>query len=278
MDDSETLVSAIQLNCQDDLSANLERAETWIHRAAEGGAKLVVLPENFAFMGPEVCKRELAEELGDCSAPIQGMLSRVAREAQVVLVGGGYSVRSHDPLRPFNVCGVFLPDGALAFSYRKMHLFEVDLPDGRRLSELVANLPGDELVVGQAAGFGLGLSICYDLRFPELYRGLVDRGAEVLLAPSAFTLETGKDHWHVLLRARAIESQCWMIAAGQWGQHPKGLRCYGHSLIVDPWGTVVAQCGDGEGICSATITRKRIAEVRRRLPALSHRRIGLSES
>jgi predicted amidohydrolase len=168
---------------------------------------------------------------------------------------------------------VFDPGGNLAAAYRKIHLFDVDLPDGTRLRESDTTTPGREPAVAEVDGFKLGLSVCYDLRFPELYRALVDRGAEVLLVPAAFTLTTGKEHWHVLLRARAIEAQCWLVAAGQWGRHPRGRASYGHSLVVDPWGTVVAEAADRVGFVIADIERPDLARVRDALPSLRHRRL-----
>jgi predicted amidohydrolase len=181
--------------------------------------------------------------------------------------------KSGDPLRPYNTCAVFGSDGALLARYRKIHLFDVDLQDGTRLAESSATTSGSAPELFDVKGFRVGLSICYDLRFPELYRALVARGAEVLLVPAAFTLHTGKDHWHVLLRARAIESQCWVVAAAQWGKHPKGRASYGHSMIVDPWGVVVAECSNRVGFASADVDGDLIAETRRVLPSLLHRRL-----
>jgi predicted amidohydrolase len=152
-------------------------------------------------------------------------------------------------------------------------LFDVDLPDGTELRESSHTSSGAEPVVVEVAGFKVGLSICYDLRFPELYRALVSRGAEVLVVPAAFTLLTGKDHWHVLLRARAIEAQSWVIAAAQWGTHPKGRTTYGHSLVIDPWGCVVAECSDRVGLVVADLDRGYLELVRKRLPSLCHRRL-----
>jgi len=168
---------------------------------------------------------------------------------------------------------VFAPDGRLAAHYHKVHLFDVSLADGTELRESASTTAGTSLSGVRVGGFAVGLSICYDLRFPELYRGLVDGGAEVLLVPAAFTLHTGKDHWEPLLRARAIESQAWVVAAAQFGAHPRGRRCYGHSLIIDPWGAVVAQCPDRIGMALATIDRDYLEQVRRSLPSLKHRRL-----
>jgi len=264
-------IAAVQLQCQDDVSENLARCRDWVGRAAERGAKLVLLPENFAFMGPEADKRSIAEQLGDASAPIQRSLSEMAKAAGVVLVGGGFPEASGDERRPFNTLVVYGSDGALVSTYRKIHLFDVRLPDGSEISESAATTAGREPRVVDVLGYKLGLSICYDLRFPELYRALADRGAELLLVPAAFTLLTGKDHWHVLLRARAIEAQCFVMAAAQWGTHPKGRTTYGHSLVADPWGTVIAEASDGPGLVVAELDPAVLERVRANLPSLRHR-------
>jgi deaminated glutathione amidase len=266
-------VAAVQLNSQEEVGENLAACRLQVRAAAERGARIVVLPENFAYLGPEPGKREHAERLGDRAAPIQSVLGELAREHGVVLVAGGFPERSDDPNRPFNTCAVFDQEGGVIGAYRKIHMFDVSLPDGTELSESAATLAGTEPVVVDALGLRLGLSVCYDLRFPELYRQLVDLGAEVLLVPAAFTLQTGKDHWHVLLRARAIESQCWLVAAAQWGRHPKGRASYGHALVVDPWGTIVAECSDGPGVAVADIDLGYTARVRQSVPSLAHRRL-----
>jgi len=266
-------VAAIQLNSRDDLAHNLEACRTWIARASERGAKLVVLPENFAFFSADTGRRRVAESLSGEPGPIRRALSEWAREFSVNIVGGGFPEASPDPDRPFNTCAVVAPSGELVASYRKIHLFDVDLADGTRLRESEATAPGLAPVVVDVNGFKVGLSICYDLRFPELYRALVDQGAEVIVVPAAFTLHTGKDHWHVLLRARAIEAQAWVVAAAQWGRHPRERLTYGHSLVVDPWGTIVAEASDGVGMVLGRIERGRLDDTRQRLPSLRHRRL-----
>jgi predicted amidohydrolase len=231
------------------------------------------LPENFAFMGSEAEKRELAEALGDAEAPIQRALSDLARAEGCALIAGGMPIRSNDASRPYNASLAFDASGELAASYRKIHLFDVELPDGTHYRESQATSPGDDVVVTKLCGWNVGLSVCYDLRFPELYRGLVRRGSELLTVPAAFTLTTGKDHWHVLLRARAVESQSYVVAAAQWGAHPHGRTTFGHAMVVDPWGTVVAECPDGEGVAIAELDRDRLAAVRSSLPSLKHQRL-----
>jgi predicted amidohydrolase len=274
MDQAPNLrIAALQLNSQENVQENLSQCARLVRQAAERGAQLIVLPENFALLGAESRKREVAERLGDTQAPIQRALCKMAEQLRVTLVAGGMPELSSDPKRPFNTLVVIRPDGGIAATYRKIHLFDVDLPDGTRLSESAATSAGSEPRVVEVDGFKLGLSICYDLRFPELYRRLVDLGAEVLLVPAAFTLTTGKDHWHALLRARAIEAQCWVVAAAQWGRHPEGRASYGHALIVDPWGVVVAECSDGIGLACADIDAALTQRVRRAVPSLQHRRL-----
>lgn len=266
-------VAVVQLSSAERVAENLEVAARLVGEAAGRGAKLVVLPENFAFMGPDEDRRAHAEALGDRSAPIQGLLSKLAKEHAVTLVGGGMPERSPGVDAPFNTAVVFDERGELVASYRKIHLFDVELADGTVLEESACTAPGAEPVVIQAGGFGVGLSICYDLRFPELYRKLVDAGAEILLVPAAFTLHTGKDHWHVLLRARAIEAQCYVAAAAQWGKHPLGRTTYGHALVADPWGTIVAECSDGLGYAIARVERAKLESIRTSLPSLKHRKL-----
>lgn len=264
-------VAAVQLSARDDVAQNLSEARLWVRRAARRGAELVVLPENLAFMGSERKKRELAAPLAP-GFQIFETLSMAASDAQVWVIAGGIAETSDDPRRPFNTCAVFSPDGSMVAAYRKMHMFDVDLADGTRFLETDACKPGDSVVCVDIGPFRVGLSICYDLRFPELYRRLVDRGAQVVVIPSAFTVTTGKDHWHVLVRARAIENQVYAIAPAQYGTHPNRTT-YGKSVIVDPWGTVVAQCSDGVGMCTHTLAKRYLDEVRESLPALRHRRL-----
>jgi predicted amidohydrolase len=266
-------VAAIQLSSQDSLGENLTACAGLVEAAAERGAKLVVLPENFAFMGEDKERRGMAETMGDVNAPIQRAIADIARRNAVHVVAGGMPEKSEDAARPFNTCAVFDPNGTLVSSYRKIHLFDVDLEDGTSLRESSTTTAGQLPVVLRIGSFNIGLSICYDLRFPELYRELVTAGAEILLVPSAFTLHTGKDHWHVLLRARAIEAQCYVVAAAQFGKHPFGRSTYGHSLIADPWGTVIAEASDGLGFALGTVDAGKLTSVRSSLPSLRHRKL-----
>ena len=272
------LAACIQMSSDTDVNANLSRAEGYIRRAASRGAALVITPENTVLLGPQFHKVELAEPL---DGPIATRFSTLAKELQIHLLIGSIAERrinengQIDRQRCYNTSLLFGPSGELIASYRKIHLFDVDVPGGLSIKESDSICPGDRLVVADTILGKIGMTICYDLRFPEHYRALVDAGAEMIAVPSAFTLTTGKDHWHTLLRARAIESQTWVFAPGQWGQHDeKGMRqSYGHSMIVDPWGCVVADKGHGEGVCYAEIDLERVHSVRRAIPLASHRRI-----
>lgn len=276
MSQGSLTVAAIQMSSQGDVVENLRIANQQVEEAARRGARVVVLPENFAFMGNEEEKRGLAESLDSPShsGPIIDSLASAATKSGVWVIGGGMPTRSPDPARPFNTCVVVAPDGRVAAHYHKLHLFDVELADGSAYRESKGTMPGDEKPpVVEIEGFKVGLSICYDVRFPELYRELSRAGAEAIVIPAAFTVPTGKDHWHVLLRARAIEAQSYVIAPAQWGMHPRGRQTYGKSLIVDPWGDVIAQASEGEGIVVSEMNRGLLEDVRKRLPSLLHRRI-----
>lgn len=267
-------VAVIQLSSQDDVAKNLGRASALVAEAARAGAELVALPENFAFMGDEAHKRGLAERTEEgARGPITTAVVDAAREHAVWVIAGGMPEASLDPDRPFNTSLLVAPDGRIVARYRKIHLFDVDLPDGTRHLESGATCAGSEPVVAEVGTTKLGMTICYDLRFPELYRRLVAEGVRIVAVPAAFTLTTGKDHWHVLLRARAIENQVFVLAPAQHGRHPRGRTTYGKSLIVDPWGDVLAQCGEGEGIAVAELDFAAQERVRASLPCLLHRRL-----
>lgn len=267
--------AVVQLNSQDNVRANLDRVTVLVTEAAKSGAKLIALPENFAFMGEEAQKREVAESTDDGG---EGVITKTLRElaasADVWLVAGGMPERSGDQARPFNTSLLLAPDGNVVLRYRKIHLFDVDLPDGTKLLESGATSAGsDHAVATLGPNVKLGMTICYDLRFPELYRRLINEGVRIITVPAAFTVTTGKDHWHVLLRARAIENQCFVLAPAQHGRHPRGRQTYGKSLIVDPWGDVLAQAAEGEGWTSATLDFAAQDRVRASLPSLAHRRL-----
>lgn len=261
-----------------DIERNLSKTEALVRRAAKAGAKLIATPENTSLLGPQFHKVDLAQPV---DGAIGQRLSALARETQTyLLIGSLNEEKRHedglvDPARCYNTSLLFGPDGALVKRYRKIHLFDVDVPGGLSVRESDTISPGKDVVVADTPLGKVGMSICYDLRFPELYRAQVDQGADLIMVPSAFTLTTGKDHWHALLRARAIETQCWVMAPAQWGIHDEeGKRhSYGHSVIIDPWGTIVAECGDGEGLCYAEIDLDYTAQVRASIPVRNHRRI-----
>lgn len=272
------LVACVQLNGSSALDRNLAVTEHLVRRAAAAGAVLIATPEATTYLGPHADKVALAEPL---DGPTHQRLAALAAELGIHLLVGSSAERHPDPAvaaeRAWNTSLLFGPQGQLVAHYRKLHLFDVDLSQagGVRFAESARTVHGDEVVVAPTPLGPMGLSICFDLRFPELYAEQVRRGAHLLAVPSAFTERTGRDHWHVLLRARAIESQCWVLAPAQWGPHDdEGLRrSYGHSLIVDPWGTVVAECGDGEGFCMAEVDLGLVERIRARIPMQANRRL-----
>lgn len=262
-------LACVQLNARGDKAANLEKAERLVARAAAGGADVVVLPEKWnAWGGPEVI-RGAAEEVG--SGESFAALAGWARQHGITLVGGSVTERRAGGDRLSNTCPVYAPDGELLALYRKIHLFDVDV-GGQSYRESDTEDPGEAPVVCAAAGWQVGLTICYDLRFPELYRIETLEGAELITVPAAFTMFTGKDHWELLLRARAVENQLYVAAANQWGEYAPGKASYGRSVIVDPWGTVLAAAPDEDCVISAELDRARIRRVRESVPSLANRR------
>jgi predicted amidohydrolase len=268
------LAAVIQLSSQDDVAKNLARATVLIGEAARAGAQLVALPENFAYVGDDEGKLAVQERL-DAKGPVVSAIGAAAKENGVHVIAGGMPEVSEDPRKPYNASVLFDPRGGVVAAYRKVHLFDVDLPDGTSLKESDATTAGHEPVVTRVRDVPVGMTVCYDLRFPELFRALERRGARVITVPAAFTLTTGKDHWHVLLRARAIENQVFVLAPAQHGKHPRGRQTYGKSLIVDPWGDVLAQCGEGEGFAMARLDLGYQDRVRAALPCLAHRRLSM---
>ncbi len=265
------LAAVIQLNSGSDVEVNCVAAEALVRRAVGYGARLVATPENTNFLGPHSEKVRRAETL---DGPTCTRFATLAAECGVHLLLGSFNERSPDPARCLNTSVLFGPGGQRLAVYRKLHLFDVDLGDGQAFAESDTVRAGTEPVTAATELGHLGLSICYDLRFPELYRTLVDAGAEVLCTPAAFTLTTGRDHWEPLLRARTIENQCYLLAPAQWGRHEdQGVReCYGHAAIVDPWGQVIAAAPDGPGLALAEIDLGRVTAARARVPSLTHRR------
>jgi predicted amidohydrolase len=269
-------VAAAQLCSTENVAENVTRAREIVKAAAHSGAELVGLPENFAYLGSDKDhKRSIAEEISpEARGPILEAMRQAARETGVWLLLGGFPERvAADDDRIGNTSVLLDPTGAIRARYRKIHLFDVEVPGGQRFKESDSIAPGAETVVAETPWGGLGLTICYDLRFPELYRRLSAAGARILAVPAAFTRETGKDHWHVLLRARAIENQAFVLAPAQYGFHGGKRTTYGHALVVDPWGVVLAECGDRQGFALAQLDFAQQDAIRRDLPALTHRRL-----
>ena len=264
--------AAVQMSSGRDVGANLAAAEAGLRAAHASGTRLAVLPENFALMADSPESR-LRHAEGDEGGPIQDAIARLSRTLSMWVVAGTIALRSCDPARVRSACLVFNDRGERVARYDKIHLFDVDLGPGERYAESDAFEAGDA-VVSVATPWGrLGLAICYDLRFPELFRALLDAGVEIVALPAAFTVPTGAAHWEVLVRARAIENSCYIVASAQSGQHDNGRATYGHSLIVDPWGTIQAERPEGPGIATARIDPAAVAAVRRRLHSVMHRRL-----
>ena len=262
-------VAAVQLDSTPHKADNLERAERLVARAASTGADLVLLPEKWNAIGSTETLVANAEPL-DGGETVAAMAEWAVRHG-ITLVGGSITERREGREKLSNTCCLFDPAGELVAVYRKIHMFDVDV-GGHRYRESDAEEPGDETVVCEVEGWRLGLSVCYDLRFPELYRILAVEGAEVVTVPAAFTLYTGKDHWELLLRARAVENQCFVVAANVWGTIEGGKATYGRSLIVDPWGVVIATASDEDTVVSAELERALLERIRRELPSLANRR------
>ena len=255
------LAAAVQMTSSDDKQAN---------EAAARGAGFVALPENLAYMGPEKAKAATAEPI---DGPTLERFAQKARQHRLFLLAGSILESGAPQGRFYNTSALFGPGGERLASYRKIHLFDVDIPDGARYRESETIEPGKDPVIANTPLGCFGLSICYDLRFPELYRALASKGAQILCVPAAFTMLTGKDHWEVLLRARAIENTCFVIAPAQFGRHTENKVTFGHALVADPWGCVIGCASDGEGLAMAPIDLSILERVRRDLPSLAHRRL-----
>ena len=268
MSERQATIAAIQMSSTPNKEENLETAERLIRAAASSGAELVALPELWSCHGLEEAYRENAEPV---PGPTTEFLGGLARELGVYVLGGSILEGTPTSTKLHNTSPFFGPNGEMSAVYRKIHLFDVKAPDREYLeSETIA--PGEEIVTAKAGAATLGLSVCYDLRFPELYRLLALRGAEILAVPAAFTLQTGKDHWELLLRARAVENQAFVVAPAQWGKKADGRWTYGRSIIVDPWGVVLAQCPDRDGYALATLDLDYLDRLREDFPALENRR------
>lgn len=267
---SEIQVAAIQLNANGSREENVVKALGMVEQAAAAGAKLVVLPELFNGYGDLAKVVSQAETV---PGPTSEQLRDCAVRNRIWLVGGSVCERSHQAGRGYNTSLFYSPTGEVVATYRKMHLFDVNVPGNVNVCESSHMLPGEQCAVVPTDLATFGIAICYDLRFPELFRQMSQGGMEVLLFPSAFTSSTGKDHWHVLVRARAIENQCYVVAANQCGQHTERLSSYGHSMIVDPWGRILAEAGEEETIIYAKLDGIRLNSTREVLPALRNRRL-----
>ncbi|MCB2189389.1 MAG: carbon-nitrogen hydrolase family protein [Deltaproteobacteria bacterium] len=263
------LAAVIQMNSGSDLARNLAQAEELLRLAAAKGAGLAVLPEHFSLLVPEGQEPANAQPL---QGPLLAFLAGLARELDLWLVGGSFPEKVRGG-GLYNTCPVLDPQGRLRAFYRKVHLFRLALPGTEPLDEARFCRPGRRLRVVDTPCGALGLSICYDLRFPELYRCLRLKGAEVLVAPSAFTKVTGQAHWELLLRARAVENAAFMLAAAQWGSHAPGRASYGRAMIVNPWGEILAECPPGTGLALAEVDPGRVAASRERLDSTPQARL-----
>lgn len=271
-----TRIAAIQMNTGEDVTANLTRARRALRSAAADGVALAVLPENFARMGRKESDRvAISEE--DGAGPLQDFLAAEAARSGMWIVGGTIPIRSDDPKRPFAASLVFDGSGKRAGRYDKVHLFDVRVPDSEEAyRESRSVMHGAKPCLVETPFGVLGVAVCYDLRFPEMFRWMSNEGMDILAVPSAFTYRTGLAHWDVLLRARAVENLCYLVAAAQTGTHPGPRQTYGHSMIVDPWGTIIADGGTKPGIVKAGIDTPRMNRLRQQFPVLDHRRFKAS--
>ena len=265
----ELRVACVQMQSGSEKQANIERAEQLVAEAARAGAELIVLPEHWSLTSDGDALRSSAELPPE--GPTLAAMASWAQRWEITLVGGSMIERDSESQRLFNTAFVFAPDGTMIGRYRKIHMFDVDV-DGRRYRESDITSPGSELLVIEAAGWPVGISLCYDVRFPELFRALASRGAYVIVVPAFFTVPTGRDHWDLLLRTRAVENQLYVLAAAQCGEPAPGKAAYGRSLVCDPWGIVLARADDDEAVVSARLRLGRVRSVRAGLPALAHRR------
>ncbi|MFC1568003.1 carbon-nitrogen hydrolase family protein [Pseudomonadota bacterium] len=264
-------VAVIQLCSNQDQDSNLARTASLIEQAADRKCSLILLPENFSYMGSCDADKSAVAEKQDHSS-VLAFLAGQARKHQLAIVGGTVPLKSDNTEKIRNSCPAFSANGELIALYDKIHLFDVDL-DSEQYCESASVEAGETPETASLDGWKVGLSICYDLRFPELYRHYSKDGCNLLAVPSAFTVPTGEAHWEVLLRARAIENQSYVIAAGQSGVHPGNRKTWGHSMIIDPWGEILASQDDGEGVITAELSLNKVKKIRQALPALSHRRI-----
>lgn len=266
-------IAAIQMNSGEDVAANLTRARRALRSAAAEGAVLAVLPENFARMGKRESDRLALTEENNVG-PLQDFLAAEAARAKMWIVGGTIPLKSDDPKRPYASSLVYDADGKRAGRYDKVHLFDVRVPESEEAyRESRSTTPGTKPLIVETPWGRLGVAVCYDLRFPEQFRRMASQGMDMLAIPAAFTYRTGLAHWEPLLRARAIENLCYVVAAAQTGTHPAGRQTYGRSMVVDPWGAILAQSAGRPGVCSASIDPAHLKRLRQQFPVLEHRRI-----
>ena len=263
-------IGIAQMNTQDDKSKNLVQAEELIDRLAAQGAQFIILPEYFHFLGQEEDMPKNAESMEGQSLELN---RRKAQEHRVHLHSGSFLEKENDNI--YNTSAVIDPRGNIIAKYRKIFLFDVETPGGFVYKESATITSGNEVVTFKVGDIIFGMSVCYDLRFPEMYRRLMKMEAQVILVPAAFTLQTGRDHWELLLRARAVENLSWVISSAQWGPHPPNFTCYGRSMVINPWGLVVAQAPDGVSCLTAEIDMDIVKGTRLTFPALSHTREDL---
>jgi nitrilase len=265
-------ISAIQMNSGDDVITNLTRARRALRSAAADGATIAVLPENFARMGRKEADR-LAIIEDDGTGPLQDFLAAEAARSDLWIVGGTIPLRSDDPKRPYAATLVYDGSGKRAGRYDKVHLFDARVPESEEAYRESRNtMPGSKPLLIETPWGSLGVAVCYDLRFPEQFRRMSTEGLDMLAVPAAFTYRTGAAHWEPLLRARAIENLCYVAAAAQTGTHPGGRQTYGHSILIDPWGAILADAGGRTRVITATIDTQRLKRLRQQFPVLDHRR------
>jgi predicted amidohydrolase len=261
------LSAAIQLNAGSDKKLNIENAAKLIEKAAHRGAKLIALPEVFNWRG---VRKEIPDNCESIPGPTSLRMSELAATLKIFLLCGSIIETNTEGSRPFNTSFLINPSGKIIVLYRKIHLFKIHQRGKSAIDETRIYSSGNEVVTARIPFCKVGFTICYDLRFPELFRRLADNGAGIIFVPSSFTYETGKAHWEILLRARAIENQAYIIAPNQYGKDPSGNSHYGHSMIVDPWGTVIGQCSNGEKIIYGELDINHLKKVRKILPSLKH--------
>ena len=273
MNPDRVLIASVQINSTDSVRDNISSVENWVKQSADAGARLLVLPESFAFMGKTMAlQHECAEVYGD--GPIQAALQRMAKQYAIWIVAGTIALRVEQSDKLAAACLIYDNHGVEVVRYDKMHLFDVDIPNAdESFLESAVYTPGDQVVVVDSPVGKLGVAVCYDLRFPELFRQQLEQGVQVLILPAAFTRATGRAHWHTLLRARAIENLCYVAAAAQTGSHAGGRESYGHSIVYSPWGEVLGELADEQGLVLAEIDLAAQQQLRTQFPALNNRRL-----